>query len=52
MNTETEGFVNLLNKIYALFIDERGLLEDFQQFMDEEAVNIFLNDSDPSDVVN
>jgi hypothetical protein len=36
--------VDLINKIYALFIDERGLTGDFQRFMDEEAIKIFYSE--------
>ncbi|MEH7440473.1 hypothetical protein V7182_23785 [Neobacillus drentensis] len=35
--------VELLNKVYAFFIEERGLTEDFRAFMDDEAINIFLS---------
>jgi hypothetical protein len=40
----------LLNKIYALFIDERGLTEDFQQFMAKEAIEIFFSTEEQSTI--
>jgi hypothetical protein len=40
----------LLNNIYALFIDERGLTEDFHQFMEDEAVSIFSSSEEQSTI--